>query len=99
MSHRAVPLTSSASVTEQSRFLHPFEGVLQRLAPVWLKAGLRPLRPYTYHLFLLGLIPTALYLDVRTQNVIQQDVLGVGAFLILLVSTRFSSKQERRQVW
>jgi hypothetical protein len=73
--------------------------LLELRAGAWLRVALRPLRPYVYHLFILCLIPTALFLDVHTQNVMQQDILGVGAFLILLVSTRFSSKQERRQVW
>jgi hypothetical protein len=57
------------------------------------------LRPYGYHLFLLVLIPIALWLDIHTQNVAQQDLLGGGAFAILVIATRFSSPAERRQVW
>lgn len=57
------------------------------------------LQPYSYHLFLLVLIPVALELDIHTQNLIQQDLLGLGAFIILFVCTRFSSPSERRQVW
>lgn len=57
------------------------------------------LRPYAYHLFLLGLIPLAFFLDIHTENVLQQDFLGAGAWVILIVATRFSPRQERRQVW
>jgi hypothetical protein len=48
---------------------------------------------------LLALIPTAFYLDARTKTIMQQNLLGVGALIILFVSTRFSSRAERRQVW
>lgn len=62
--------------------------------------GVSPaLRPYLYNAFLLGLIPLALWLDVHTQNVWQQDVLGFLAFGVLLFCTRFSQPVERRQVW
>lgn len=64
-------------------------------APRWIAR----LAPYTYHAFLLILIPLALYLDSRTRSIEQQDLLGVGAFVILVVSTRFSPPSERRQVW
>jgi hypothetical protein len=57
------------------------------------------LGPYTYHVFLLILIPTALFLDVHTESVLQQDVLGALCLFILYFCTRFSSSQERRQVW
>lgn len=57
------------------------------------------LTPYSYHLFLIGLIPLAFFLDIHTKNVEQQDVLGVGAWLILIAATRFSPPDERRQVW
>jgi hypothetical protein len=74
--------------------------VFQTLTVWGMKSRLlRALAPYTYHLMLLGLIPTALYLDVHTKTVAQQNVLGVGSFVILLVATRFSTKAERRQVW
>jgi hypothetical protein len=45
------------------------------------------------------LIPLAFILDIHTQSVVQQDVLGACAWLIFFVSTRFSSPMERRQVW
>jgi hypothetical protein len=48
---------------------------------------------------LLALIPTAFYLDARTSSIMQQDLLGIAAFIILFVSTRFSTRAERRQVW
>lgn len=63
--------------------------------PSWLIRA----RPYTFHVFLLWLIPTALFLDAHVQNVWQQDALGTCAFVILFVSTRFSPPSERRQVW
>src|SRR5579884_671551 len=55
--------------------------------------------PYTYQIFLLFLIPLAFYLDIHTANVWQQDLLGLGAWIILFVATRFSTPGERRQVW
>jgi hypothetical protein len=55
--------------------------------------------PYTYHVFLLVLIPTAFILDIHTHSIWQQDVLGVCAWVILVVCTRFSTRAERRQVW
>lgn len=55
--------------------------------------------PYTYQIFLLLLIPLAFYLDIHTANVLQQDVLGVGAWVIVFTATRFSTPHERRQVW
>jgi hypothetical protein len=64
-----------------------------------LPARLRPLAPYTYHIFLLGLIPLAFWLDTLTTSVAQQDVLGACAWIILFACTRFSSPAERRQVW
>jgi hypothetical protein len=60
---------------------------------------LRRLRPYTYNLFLLALIPFALGIDVHLTSIAQQNVIGVCAFIILFVSTRFSPPDERRQVW
>jgi len=56
-------------------------------------------RPYAYNIFLLGLIPVALVLDVHTQNLWEQDVLGFLALCVLVFCTRFSSPTERRQVW
>jgi hypothetical protein len=57
------------------------------------------LRPYTYHLLLAVLIPVAFILDSKTKTVVQQDVLGACAWLILIAATRFSPRTERRQVW
>jgi hypothetical protein len=48
---------------------------------------------------MVGLIPLAFWLDLQTTSVAQQDVLGVCAWLILVVATRFSTPSERRQVW
>lgn len=62
-------------------------------------ALLAPLRLYAYNLFLLALIPIAFYLDMRTSSVLQQDVLGVCAWGLLIACTRFSPRVERRQVW
>jgi hypothetical protein len=67
--------------------------------PVAMQAALARLRPYAYHFMLLALIPIAFYLDAQTKTIMQQNLLGVGAFIILFVSTRFSSRAERRQVW
>ena len=69
----------------------------------WLRPAaartVRLVEPYTYHIMLLTLIPTALYLDTRTHTIMQQNILGGGSFLILFISTRFSPRVERRQVW
>lgn len=64
-----------------------------------LPAPLRPLVPYAYHAFLLGLIPIAFWLDTMTRTVAQQDILGLCAWGILFACTRFSTPTERRQVW
>jgi hypothetical protein len=63
--------------------------------PPWVQA----VCPYSYQIFLLGLIPIAFWLDTRTSSIAQQDVLGVCAWGILFACTRFSSPAERRQVW
>jgi len=55
--------------------------------------------PYAYLAFLLALIPLTFFLDVHTSSVGQQNVLGVGAWIILFLATRFSAPGERRQVW
>lgn len=60
---------------------------------------LRALTPYWYHIMLLALIPTAFFLDIHTQNIMQQNALGVCSFVILFIATRFSPPRERRQVW
>jgi hypothetical protein len=62
-------------------------------------AVLRALRPYSYHLLMVVVIPLAFFLDIHTSSIIQQDFLAVGAWLLLLISTRFSPAYERRQVW
>lgn len=59
----------------------------------------RPARPYAYQLMLVGVIPLAFTLDHFTRTVGQQNVLGMCAWLLLVGSTRFSPKEERRQVW
>jgi hypothetical protein len=45
------------------------------------------------------LIPLAFFLDIRTTDLLHQDILGACAWLILILSTRFSPPAERRQVW
>jgi hypothetical protein len=76
------------------------EDVLNEQAPAGVPVRfLRLIAPYWYNLFLLVLIPVALGLDARTTSVSAQDVLGAGAWIILVVCTRFSPKTERRQVW
>jgi len=72
----------------------PMETLLRRLPqpPLWL-------RPYVYNLFVLWLIPTALWLDSCTRTIWQQDILGLLSFLILVACSRYSSRIERRQVW
>ncbi|HEX6507866.1 MAG TPA: hypothetical protein VF221_09565, partial [Chloroflexota bacterium] len=77
--------------------------------PVRLSAGAlhsRPvntavtiLKPYTYQVMLLVLIPIAFWADAHTSSIAQQNVLGALASIILIVSTRFSPPAERRQVW
>jgi hypothetical protein len=69
------------------------------LLPTFARRPHRALLPYTYQIFLLVLIPVAFFLDIHTTDVVQQDVLGVGAWIILFAATRFSSPLERRQVW
>jgi hypothetical protein len=69
------------------------------IRPLTVPGPLRRATPYTYQIFLLFLIPLAFFLDIHTSNVLQQDVLGVGAWVILFVATRFSTPIERRQVW
>lgn len=68
------------------------------ISSLWGSA-FRRLSPYTYNIFLLGLIPLALYLDVHTSSIQQQNWLGLGALIILITATRFSPPAERRQVW
>jgi hypothetical protein len=48
---------------------------------------------------LVLLIPLAFILDIHTTDVLHQNILGAGAWIILFVSTRFSPPTERRQVW
>lgn len=60
---------------------------------------IRRVQPYAYQLFLLGLIPLAFFIDIHTHTIGQQNVLGVGAWIILFAWTRLSPPLERRQVW
>jgi len=64
-----------------------------------LPAWAQPFLPYTYQVFLLGLIPIAFVLDTHTRTIGQQNILGVCAWIVLIVMTRFSPPSERRQVW
>lgn len=57
------------------------------------------IKPYTYHLMLLALMPVAFFLDMHTRSIGQQNLLGAAAWLLLIGSTRFSPPHERRQVW
>ncbi|MGH2443417.1 MAG: hypothetical protein ACRDFX_09670, partial [Chloroflexota bacterium] len=66
-----------------------------RSQPSWI----RSLRPYTYQIGLLALIPFGFSLDAQVHTQLEQDFLGAGAWLILLFCTRFSTPSERRQVW
>jgi hypothetical protein len=68
-------------------------------SPLFLQTLTARLSPYVYNIFLLGLIPIAFIADVHTSSVWQQHLLGVGAWIILIVATRFSPKTERSQVW
>jgi hypothetical protein len=67
----------------------------------WVRVPTLPvaIRPYTYHIMVVVLIPLAFFLDIHTTDVLHQDVLGAGAWVILIASTRFSPPAERRQVW
>ena len=58
-----------------------------------------PVRPYWYQAMLLIVIPIAFWLDARTTSIAQQNVLGACAWVLLLLSMRFSPPAERRQVW
>src|SRR5579859_4874550 len=55
--------------------------------------------PYWYQILLLAVIPVAFWLDARTTSIGQQNILGACAWLLLLLSMRFSRVAERRQVW
>ena len=55
--------------------------------------------PYWYQIMLLAVIPVAFWLDARTTSIGQQNVLGACAWLLLVLSMRFSPPAERRQVW
>jgi hypothetical protein len=48
---------------------------------------------------LLAVIPLAFWLDARTTSIAQQNVLGACAWVLLILSMRFSPTAERRQVW
>src|SRR5437588_1536871 len=68
-------------------------------SPLFLQTLTHRLSPFVYNIFLLGLIPIAFIADVHTSSIWQQHLLGVGAWIILIVATRFSPKSERTQVW
>ena len=55
--------------------------------------------PYTYQALLLVVIPVAFLIDRWTTSIAQQNVLGAGAWVLLVLCTRFSPPTERRQVW
>ncbi|MBV9452806.1 MAG: hypothetical protein JOZ19_01595 [Rubrobacter sp.] len=56
-------------------------------------------KPYTFHVALAVYLPALLYVDVRTQTLTQQNVLGALTFAFLFLALRFSAPSERRQVW
>lgn len=52
--------------------------------------------------FLLGIAlywPLLLYADAQAGTMAQQHLLGLLTFALLFAATRFSSREERRQVW
>ena len=57
------------------------------------------LRPYAYQLFLLAYVPAGLYADAHVANVLQQALLGVLTFGVLILATRLAPPIQRRQVW
>jgi hypothetical protein len=75
----------------------------EQLLPRWQKtrlgAAVEPVRPYWYQIMLLAVIPVAFWLDARTTSIGQQNVLGACAWVLLILSMRFSPAAERRQVW
>jgi hypothetical protein len=75
----------------------------RELVPKWqesrLGAAVEPMRPYWYQITLLAVIPVAFWLDARTTSIAQQNVLGACAWVLLILSMRFSPPAERRQVW
>jgi hypothetical protein len=72
-----------------------FERPVNLPLPRWLER----FTPYTYHVFLLVLIPLAFFLDQHVGSIGKQNILGLCAWLILFACTRFSPPSERRQVW
>ena len=59
----------------------------------------RALRPYALQIVFALYIPLILFLDARVASLAEQWALGAATFLLLYVSTRHSSPEERRQVW
>ncbi len=82
-----------ASVLEHSRKFLP------RRRNSRLGRLIEHVHPYWYQIVLLAVIPVAFWLDARTTSIGQQNVLGACAWLLLLLSMRFSPPAERRQVW
>jgi hypothetical protein len=56
-------------------------------------------RQYGYLLFLLGYVPVGLWADAHVANLLEQDLLGVLTFGVLVVATRLAPPLQRRQVW
>jgi hypothetical protein len=59
----------------------------------------RALRPYALQLAFVGYMPLLLFLDAHLVSIYEQYALGALTFFLLFVSTRWSSPEERRQVW
>jgi hypothetical protein len=79
--------------------LEPLPRPRNLLVVVCRHGALARIGPYSYLIFLLGLIPLAFWLDVHTDSISQQNALGICAFIILFLWTRLSPPTERRQVW
>ncbi len=73
--------------------------LIANLQPGRFNGLVKSLLPYWYQIILLVIIPVAFWLDARTTSVAQQNVLGGCAWVLLLLSMRFSPSAERRQVW
>jgi hypothetical protein len=90
------PLSSFAV----ERFLNSFwQPASLRLVGSRALASLGLLRPYTFHITLALYWPILLYADTQAQTLTQQHALGLLTFAFLFVATRFSPRNERRQVW
>jgi hypothetical protein len=60
---------------------------------------LRALRPYTLQIVFAVYIPFVLFVDAHLTTLYQQYGLGLLTFAVLYLSTRWSERSERRQVW